>query len=162
VAAPPYLPSVDLRRAGVVGLILGLLAAPLVGETQQARAPVIGFLSSASPSVSKEFMAAFQHALREPGYIDGENVRIEYRWADGHYDRLPSLATDLINRRATVIAAGGPPAALAVKAATSTIPIVFIVSEAVPLRLATSLNRPGGNATGVSVLSISCGPSDSN
>ena len=115
--------------------------------------PLIGFISSRSPGESAGVVAAFQQGLREVGFIEGQNVVIAFRWAEGHYDRLPALAADLIGVRAAVLfAAGGPPSALAAKAATPTIPIVFsAVNDPVQLGLVASLNRPGGNVTGMSL-----------
>jgi putative ABC transport system substrate-binding protein len=130
------------RRTFIAGTSAFLLA-PVAAEAQSARTVIVGFLSSASQSFSKDFITSFREGLSEAGFLDGQNVNIEYRWADGHYDRLPGLVSDLINRGVAVIAAGGPPAALAVKAATSTIPMVFIASDAVPRGLVGSLNRPG-------------------
>jgi putative ABC transport system substrate-binding protein len=122
--------------------------------------PVIGFLSSLSREGAVQLEAAFQRGLNEDGYIYGQNVAIEYRWALGHYDRLPTIATELAQRPVNVlVTVGGEPAALAAKAATSTIPIVFLVgSDPVKLGLVASYNRPGGNATGVNMLTETMEP----
>ena len=116
--------------------------------------PMIGFLSSRSPGESAGVVAAFRQGLGEAGFVEGQNLVIAFRWAEGHYDRLPVLAAELVHLRvAALFAAGGPPSALAAKAATSTIPVVFsAVSDPVRLGLVPSLNRPGGNVTGMSFL----------
>jgi putative tryptophan/tyrosine transport system substrate-binding protein len=122
--------------------------------------PVIGFLSSAAPGPFKQFVEAFQRGLNEKGFIEGQNATIEYRWAEGRFDRLPALANDFVQHNVAVItASGGPPSALAAKAATSTIPIVFnVASDPIKLGLVASLNHPGGNATGVNLFSVAVEP----
>src|SRR5262250_902076 len=112
--------------------------------------PVIGVLNTGSPP-SPVSMDAFRQGLREAGYVEGQNVAIEYRWAEGHYDRLPALAADLVGRKVDLIMANSPPAAVAAKSATSTIPIVMSGADPVGSGLVASLARPGGNLTGVSV-----------
>jgi putative tryptophan/tyrosine transport system substrate-binding protein len=142
-----------MRRRDFIKLVSGAAAWPLTGHAQQPSIPTIGFLSSRSPNESAGVVAAFRQGLRQTGFIEGQNLTIAFRWADGHYDQLPTLANELVNLRVAVLfAAGGPPAALAAKAATSTIPIVFsAVNEPVGLGLVASLNQPGGNLTGMSV-----------
>jgi ABC-type uncharacterized transport system substrate-binding protein len=141
------------RRELLVLLGGAAVAMPSATRAQQRAMPVIGFLSSAPPSMAGPNVAAFQQGLSETGYVEGQNFAIEYRWAEGHYDRLPAMAADLVGRKvALIVASGGPPSAFAAKKATSTIPIVFNVgTDPVELGLVASLARPGGNLTGVSV-----------
>jgi putative ABC transport system substrate-binding protein len=130
---------------------------PLVARAQPAR-PVVGFLNVASPDGYEHHVAAFRDGLKESGFIEGQNVAIEFRWADGHYDRLPNMAADLVRRGVSVIVANTP-ANLAAKAATTTIPIVFTTaSDPVQIGLVPNLSRPGGNITGVSQLNVEIGP----
>jgi putative tryptophan/tyrosine transport system substrate-binding protein len=136
-----------------------MIALPCGARAQQSSMPVIGFLSSRSPAESEAVISAFRQGLNEAGYIVGENVRIEFRWAEGRYDRLPALAAELVGLRVdAVLAAGGPPSALAAKKATSTIPIIFSAADdPVGLGLVATLSRPGGNITGMSVFNSTLG-----
>ncbi len=141
-----------MRRRTFIAALGGAAAWPLVARAQQPSMPVIGFLNSASPGPFALLLSAFHEGLKDGGYVEGKNVTVEYRWADGQYDRLPALAADLVRRRVTVIAAtGGTTTAQAAKAATTTIPILFIAgANPVGDGLVSSFNRPGGNVTGVS------------
>jgi ABC-type uncharacterized transport system substrate-binding protein len=137
-----------MQRRDFIKVVAGSAVAwPVAARAQQAM-PVVGFLNAASAQVYTRQLAAFLKGLGEAGYVDGRNVAIEYRWAEGQHDRLPAMAADLVRRQVTVIAATTTPAALAAKAATTTIPIVFTtVGDPVQLHLVTSLNRPDGNVT---------------
>jgi putative ABC transport system substrate-binding protein len=143
-----------MRRRSFISLVGGAAAWPLAARAQQPAMPVIGLLSSRSAATDTHLIAVIRQALNEGGFVEGQNLVIDYRWADGQYDRLPALATSLVRRRvAAIVTIGGDESALAAKAATATIPIAFTVAtDPVAIGLVTSLNRPGGNITGSSGL----------
>jgi putative ABC transport system substrate-binding protein len=149
-----------MHRRRFVALLGGAITLPCVAAAQQKAMPVIGFLSSEAPGAFTSLVAMFHQGLSETGYVEGQNVAIEYHWAEGRYERLPALAADLVGRKVDLIVTqGGPPSALAAKNATSTIPIVFLGgSDPVEIGLVASLSRPGGNLTGMTFMSADLMP----
>ena len=159
--APSLASGAAVRRREFITLVVGgtAVAWPFVARTQRSALPVIGLIHSGSASQNAHTIAGFHDGLGETGYVAGQNVIIEYRWADGQFDRLPALAADLVSRGVAVLAAFAPPTALAAKSATTTIPIVFFIGgDPVKLGLVASFSKPGGNITGIGGLSIALVP----
>ena len=149
--------TVTIGRRELLAALGGVAAAwPITARAQQSAMPVIEFLGAPSPAPYARYVAAVHQGLKEAGFVEGRNVRFEYRWAEGHYDRLPTMAMELVDRHvAVIVPIGGAPATVAAKAATSTIPIIFnMTADPLELGLVASLNRPGGNVTGVAMMGV--------
>jgi putative tryptophan/tyrosine transport system substrate-binding protein len=150
-----------MRRRKFIALLGGAVVTwPIAGRAQQPAMPVVGFLSTASPDSYAIRLRAFRQGLKDAGYVEGQNVTIEYRWAEGQNDRLPALAADLVHRQVdAIVAGGGTPSAVAAKAATAAIPIVFeVATDPVKIGFVARLDKPGGNLTGVANLNVEIGP----
>jgi putative ABC transport system substrate-binding protein len=146
--------AIRMRRRDFLTLVGGAAASPIAARAQQSRMPVIGYVGTGAPGAVQELLSAFHRGLKETGYVEGQNIKIEYRFAEGHYNRLPALAAELVQRQVTaIVTTGGSSAALAAKAATNNIPILFSAGDdPVETGVVTSLNRPNGNITGVTFL----------